>query len=567
MKLKHILVVALFLFASSLRAQVVRVQFINNCPDLSLPGIDVYVDGILVQNDIFFRQATPFFDVTLTPSVPTEIGIADMISSQAIDTFLAKKITFDPAKIYTIVINGINSTSGYSPIPEVSLDIFDRTITGANVGETQIVFANGATDAPVMDIRTQLINMADDIAYKGFGASYTSLKTNRSYIFRLTNPAGNKTSHTYLADIPNYNIDGKAVTILTSGFINPAANSNGEPFGLWMALPEGGLLVPLDTSAEAEKLARIQLIHNSADTAVKLVDVYANGDKMISDFDFRHATPYMDAIADVSTDISIRKAGLNDEMYKKTLILDSGATYTAVFYGIHDSSKNYSPRPPLDLKTYAFAQEEAPTTTTASLLFMHSSTDCTLPDISPVPGSSFVTNMAYGQYTNYQHGIASPGAGNKYLLKVDTAGSSTFMNNYLLPFDNWNIGGKTMTIVTSGFIDTFNNSEGPKFGLWAAMPEGGAMKELPVDIAVHVNDITKHTTAISISPNPATDVITFTTEIPTTHTVITDITGKVMYQSKSTLNCIDIKTLASGTYTLLLQAENGALYYSKFSKL
>lgn len=567
MKLKHILVVALFFFASSLKAQVVKVQFINNCPDLSLPGIDIYIDGILVQNDIFFRQATPFFDVNLTPSVPTEIGIADMISSQVIDTFLAKNITFDPAKIYTIVINGINSTSGYSPMPEVSLDILDRTLTGANVGETQIVFANGATDAPVMDIRTQLINMADDIAYKGFGTGYTSLKTNKSYIFRLTNPSGSKTSHTYLADIPNYNIDGKAVTILTSGFINPAANSNGEPFGLWMALPEGGLLVPLDTSAEAEKLARIQFIHNSADTAVKLVDVYANGDKMISNLDFRHATPYMDAIADVSTDISIRKAGLNDEMYKKTLILDSGATYTAVFYGIHDSSKNYSPRPPLDLKTYAFAQEEAPTTTTASLLFMHSSTDCALPDISPVPGSVFVTNMAYGQYTNYQHGIASPGAGNKYLLKVDTAGSSTFMNNYLLPFDNWNIGGKTLTVVTSGFIDTFNNSEGPKFGLWAAMPEGGAMKELPVDIQVSVNDITKHAKAITISPNPAADVISFNTAASIKHAAIADITGKIILQATGDVKNMNVSTLTSGVYILLLQAEDGALYYSRFSKL
>ena len=38
---------------------------------------------------------------------------------------------------------------------------------------------------------------------------------------------------------------GSAITVLASGFVDPTVNSNGAAFGLWVALPAGGNLVPL----------------------------------------------------------------------------------------------------------------------------------------------------------------------------------------------------------------------------------------------------------------------------------------------------------------------------------
>ena len=43
--------------------------------------------------------------------------------------------------------------------------------------------------------------------------------------------------------------------------------------------------------------ARVQVIHNSADEAAEVVDVWLNDILLIDDFEFRTATPFVDAPA------------------------------------------------------------------------------------------------------------------------------------------------------------------------------------------------------------------------------------------------------------------------------
>ena len=40
-------------------------------------------------------------------------------------------------------------------------------------------------------------------------------------------------------------LENQALVVLASGFLNPANNSNGASFGLYVALPSGGELVEL----------------------------------------------------------------------------------------------------------------------------------------------------------------------------------------------------------------------------------------------------------------------------------------------------------------------------------
>ena len=53
------------------------------------------------------------------------------------------------------------------------------------------------------------------------------------------------------------------------------------------------------------QIARVQVIHNSADAAASSVDVYLDSTKIIDDFAFRTATPFIDVPAGTPIKISI----------------------------------------------------------------------------------------------------------------------------------------------------------------------------------------------------------------------------------------------------------------------
>ncbi|HAR20100.1 MAG TPA: hypothetical protein DCR46_05520, partial [Cytophagales bacterium] len=59
------------------------------------------------------------------------------------------------------------------------------------------------------------------------------------------------------------------------------------------------------TTAAFAQTARVQVIHNSADTAASVVDVYANGILLIDDFDFRSAIPYTSLPAGIDIELAV----------------------------------------------------------------------------------------------------------------------------------------------------------------------------------------------------------------------------------------------------------------------
>ena len=160
--------------------------------------------------------------------------------------------------------------------------------------------------------------------------------------------------------------------VVASGFLNPANNSNGAGFGLWVALPSGGNLIPLPTST-----AKIQVIHNSADAAASTVDVYLNGGLAIDDFAFRTATPFIDVPAGVQISVAIAPStstSVSDAIATFNYSLVSGEKYVIVANGIVSPS-GYTPAIPFDLHVFAGGRESATNGTNTDLLVCHGSTD------------------------------------------------------------------------------------------------------------------------------------------------------------------------------------------------
>jgi len=49
-------------------------------------------------------------------------------------------------------------------------------------------------------------------------------------------------------------------------------------------------------------------VHNAADPAASLVDVYLNGSRILDDFTFRSATPFIDVPANIFLNLGIAPA-------------------------------------------------------------------------------------------------------------------------------------------------------------------------------------------------------------------------------------------------------------------
>ena len=110
--------------------------------------------------------------------------------------------------------------------------------------------------------------------------SYLSVPA-ASYILNVTPGNDNSTVvASYLADLST--LGGGAAVVFASGYLDPLANNNGPAFGLYAALPNGAVV-----AFPAATTARLQVIHNAADPAAALVDIYVNGNLLIPDLAFR----------------------------------------------------------------------------------------------------------------------------------------------------------------------------------------------------------------------------------------------------------------------------------------
>ncbi len=458
-------------------AQTARLQVIHNSADAAASVVDVYVNGSLLINDFAFRSAWGYNDVPA--GVDLQVGIAPGNSSSAADTIPGLGATYNlPAGgTFVLVASGIVSGSGYNPAPA-----FDLYANGGEetspAGSANVLVFHGSTDAPAVDVYESAVLNTVAVADAEYGqfAGYLNLPT-ADYVLEVR-PAGTTTAvATYSAPLQTLGLDGTGMVVVASGFLDPGQNSNGAAFGLFVALPSGGTLVPLPIYTPPT--ARLQVIHNSADAAAAVVDVYVNGGLLIDDFAFRSAWGYNDVPAGVNLQIGIAPGGSTSAAdtiagLGATYNLPAGGTFVLVANGIV-SGTGYNPAPAFDL--YANGGEETSPAGTANVLVFHGSTDAPAVDVfeSAVLGVTAVSGLSYGQFAGY---LNLPTA--DYVLEVRAAGDPNTLVAYSAPLQTLGLDGTSMVVVASGFLDPSQNSNGAGFGLFVALPSGGALVPLPV---------------------------------------------------------------------------------------
>ncbi len=525
-------------------AQTARVQVIHNCADAAAASVDVWLNTTLLLDNFAFRTASPFVNAPAgTPIDLTICGPTSTDTTQEVIRFSG--ITLTANETYVITANGIVSAAGYSPNPAFTLDIFALgQETATNVANTDVLVLHGSTDAPVVDVvAVGAGTLINNIAYGNYNATYLNLPT-ADYNIQIRNAAGTDVVAEYAAPLQTLNLQGAALTVVASGFLNPANNSNGPAFGLWAALPSGGALVQLPSVAIST--ARVQVIHNCADAAAASVDVWLNNTLLIDNFMFRTASPFIDAPAGTPFDITICGPTSTDTTQEVArfsgINLTGNAKYVIAANGIV-SAVGYSPNPVFDLDIFALGQEVASAGNT-DLLVLHGSTDAPTVDVREAFSNTLlVDDITYGNYTASY--LSLPTA--DYAISITDATGSVVVASYAAPLQTLNLQGTALTVVASGFLNPANNSNGPAFGLWVALPSGGPLIQLPVVTNVAESNTLSN---VNVFPNPANTEInlnaTFEQSVSQLAVRMYDMTGRVIMQN-------DLGTIAAGTFRQVIE--------------
>ena len=195
--------------------------------------------------------------------------------------------------------------------------------------------------------------------------------------------------------------------------------------------------------------------------------------------------------------------------------------------------------------------------TNTDILVFHGCTDAPTVDVfeSAVVNATLVDDISYGGFDGY---LEVPTL--DFTLQVRTADNTTTVATYSAPLSTLGLDGAAITVLASGFLTPANNSNGPGFGLWVALPSGGPLVQLPV--VTGIEESVSVVTGVNAWPNPANDRITLQLNAVTTTTAnleLIDVAGRVVKDQRSVVVAqgttsmnMDVQDLTPGAYTLRL---------------
>ncbi len=448
--------------------QFARIQVIHNSPS---PTVDVYLNGLLVEDDFAFRTATPYIDVPA--GVPLSIGVALSTSTSVNDTIVNFPVTLTANETYTAIASGIVGDPTTPFILNLQTGSSETVATAGNV-EFRVV--HGSTDAPTVDVFARTVaKLVDDASY-GDVTGYISVAPDQYYLD--VTPGGDSTTIVGTFDANLSGLADSTLIVFASGFLAPGA---GQPaFGLFAALP-GGDVVELPSAP----VARVQIIHNSPSPTV---DIYAGADLFEDDFAFRTATEFRWVPAETVVPIGVAlgtSTSANDTIVNFDVTFDNGKTYVVLASGIVGNATT-----PFTLNVNDMGREENSTGVDVEFSVVHGSPDAPAVDVFARRVAKLVDDAAYGDITNY---IAVPAA--QYYLDVTLANDSTTIAG-TFNADLSSLGGGVATVFASGLL--MPGMGEPAFGLFAALPDGTVV-EFPSSPVARVQ-------IIHNSPSPTVDI-------------------------------------------------------------
>ena len=444
-------------------AQTALVQFIHNSPDQNLGAVNVRIDNQPVIDTLVFHHASALVPVD-TSSLATIAfyAVADTGFQNPVISYLT---ALSAGSKHIFVLNGVSDSILYHPNVGLRLDHFDqaRDLSAAGSG-LDILFCHGSTDVDSIDVaESALFELtAFEGLTQGEFSDYLSLFT-ADYAFAISDAQSSQNIADFAAPFNSLNWAGKAITVVSGGFVNQIANDNGLPFGLWATTRDGGPLVCLQPNSLAIT-APLQWVNNSANGAASDIRIGVNDADWESSLAVHAATGFIDFPAAQTAIIKVHSnliQGPIDSIWCDTLDLPSGQSYRAFFIG--EGTSEF----PFDLKIVPYSSAN------------FASGDSLLIDFfQGAPCFSEITILAdtVNQTTLFDangYGLLSELntiATNQEEWIVESAGDS--LTTWSLPSLISSFAGEQLTLITHSSSDCM------EFSGWLLSETGGALTQL-----------------------------------------------------------------------------------------
>ncbi|MFN8359134.1 MAG: hypothetical protein U0264_04395 [Candidatus Kapaibacterium sp.] len=232
------------------------------------------------------------------------------------------------------------------------------------------------------------------------------------------------------------------------------------------------LFFALRIPASAGEPGLIQVIHNSADTTLRQIDVYLNGEKILGKMAFRTATPFVPVASDHAFQLAVTRSGDTDTLLTMNYRPEPGIATAFVLHGVADTA-HFQPNPDgksirlqwtliENITTKQLPTDEVAVKITDGCIDL-AATNLIAKDVAPL-----LPNLGYGGATPST--IIMPPTTYEFLL-LDPQ-SNAIVRSFTT--DITAFAGNAVVLFISGFAGS-SHSSATQLGIYAALRDGSVV--------------------------------------------------------------------------------------------
>lgn len=461
------------------QAQTAQVMAVHNSPDPLADSVDVWLVTPSVTQKIkenfAFRTATPF--LTVPSGVKITIALAGKNSKAITDTIPGLNFNYNlPANGKFILFAQGVLGNNFSPKQPFTLNVFAAAKTEFNntKDSTAVAIYHGSTDAPGVDIeldrnKAKLTN----VEYGQTTAGYLVIPS-ANYRIKIFAAGTSTPLVVYSAPLKNLGVNKTPLVVMASGFLDPAKNGNGKPFGLFAITADGNVLaLPAITDA------KVQVIHNCPDVPtaeIWLKNITDNSETKVTTVNFRKATPYLNLPVGKEIQLGVGAPGTGNFaacVWKSEPINTyGGLKVNAIAIGVLDPSKHDGDD--IDFDVTGETTVDGSEYNSVGLSVIHGCTDAPSVDIGIKGGGNLIEDLSFSDIAF--DGLFGNVPAQNAELEVKVAGTSTVAARFSVPFSAFK--DSVLTVCASGFLTPnvpTGKDQGASFALLVVTESGRAI--------------------------------------------------------------------------------------------